>query len=118
MFLSREADQVLAVLPAWVQAYGRLAIDNDKKVREAIYRAFAPLLGHASVKKAFVAHLKSILPNWMMHMYDPFREVSRAARDLFEITFATVAKRRDALLFGKTEFLDAIQENLQVQRSR
>lgn len=105
LFADRAPDALIAVLPAWVQAYGRLAHDNDKKVREAVYRAFAPLLSPAT-KKAFATHLKSVLPNWLMHMYDPFREVSRAARELFEATFTSPAKRRDVLLYCRAEFLE------------
>jgi hypothetical protein len=106
----RTAADLVPILPAFVQTFGRLSLDNDKKVREALYRAFAAIL--KEVKKAITVHLKVLIPDWIIHMCDPFREVSRAARNLFEATFASPAKRRDVMIFCKTEFIDTIQENL------
>jgi hypothetical protein len=85
-------------------------MDNDKKVREAIYKAFGALA--SKTKKQLASHLKALFPDWFLHLHDPFREVQRAARDLFESTFP-VAKRRDVLLFCKTDFLRTIDDNLQ-----
>jgi hypothetical protein len=95
-----------------VQSFGRVALDNDKKVREALYVAFAPLA--SAVKKQLATHLKTLFPSWYLHQYDGFREVGRAARIVFEHTFPE-AKRRDVLLFCKADFLAAVESNLQVR---
>jgi hypothetical protein len=102
----------LSLVSTQVQAFGRLSLDNDKKVREAIYRAFAPLTAGAAHKKHLASHLRALFPHWYMHQHDPFREVARAARDLFEATFP-VARRRDVLVFCKADFLGAALDNLQ-----
>jgi hypothetical protein len=64
------------------QAYARLSLDNDKKVREAIYVAFAPLA--LGVKKALASHIKTLMPAWWMHQHDSFRDVARVAKEVFE----------------------------------
>lgn len=102
----------LLLFSAQVQSFGRVALDNDKKVREALYVAFAPLA--SAVKKQLATHLKTLFPSWYLHQHDGFREVGRAAREVFEHTFPE-AKRRDVLLFCKADFLTAVESNLQVR---
>ena len=102
------AETVLAVLPFWPRIYTKIAVDNDRRVREAAQRANLKVV--TSVGKALAPYLKSLMPAWFLSQHDPHAPAaaSTAKRALVE-AFPAGAKREEAVTFCRTEILNAIR---------
>ena len=102
------AETVLAVLPFWPRIYAKIAVDHDRRVREAAQRANLKVV--TSVGKALAPYLKSLMPAWFLSQHDPHAPAaaSTASRALAE-AFPVAAKRDDAVTFCRKEILDAIR---------
>ena len=96
-------------LPYFVYVYFRLAMDNDWKVRELLYKN---LQAHFSIdKQLFTPYMKQIIGPWWVATADPFSEVKDEAQRAFEI--AIPFKKRDSvLLYLSSSILKTIRGNL------
>lgn len=103
LFGAMDATAATAVLPAWLQVYERVQLDNDRRVREALYKAFGQLLSRVP-GRALQPHLRTTFPLWWLHMQDPCREVAKESRALFNSTFPTAIKRAQVLVYCHSSF--------------
>ena len=105
---SASAETVLAVLPFWPRIYAKIAVDNDRRVREASQRANLKVV--TSVGKALAPYLKSLMPAWFLSQHDPHAPAaaSTARRSLTE-AFPADAKRQEAVTFCRKEILATIR---------
>lgn len=99
----RTDEQLKAILPAWVEMFNKLAVSNERRVRENLHVCFVPLI--AAVKKGLAPHLKALFPYWLLHHFDPSREVVRAAKQSLEAAFPSDQKRRDLFSFCSTDLV-------------
>jgi len=102
-FSQMDAAAAGAVLQPWLLVYERTQLDNDRRVRERLYHAFAALLSRLPAKQ-LQPHLKATFPLWFLHMQDPCAEVARASTALFHSTFPTPAKRVQVLVYCHREY--------------
>lgn len=100
---------LIDLLPQWVYRFNRLAMDNDRKVREALYKTFITIV--ANVKKGLAMHLKSLYSNWFINIHDPFKDVCKAANSAMEAAFTSPEKRKQAGVFCFDEFITHVTNN-------
>jgi Ubiquitin conjugating domain-like/LTN1 family HEAT repeat region len=112
LFESKSADILLQVLSAWVPVYTKLALENDRRVRTAVYSCFIVLLENIP-NKSLAPYIRALFPHWWIHCQDPVREVAQSARDAFNIAFKSKAKHPDVLHYCREEFLKTALQNLQ-----
>ncbi|CAH1799497.1 unnamed protein product [Owenia fusiformis] len=105
----KETDIVLGALPFWPRLYNKMALDNDRKVREATQLAFEQLV--LRVRRNLAPHLKSLMGCWLLSQCDSHPPAASAATAAF-LAALPVAKQADAILFCKTEVMNYLQDNL------
>lgn len=109
-FKSLKDESVKPVLQHWSQVYPRLALDNDRRVREICNQSFLVLI--RSVKKELAPFLKKLISSWILNLFDPYKEVCIAAQNAFLASFSE-NKQVSALIFCKSEIMSSIDHNLQ-----
>ncbi|KAG5190249.1 hypothetical protein JKP88DRAFT_175802, partial [Tribonema minus] len=67
-------DDVIGLVPHWVYIYARLALDNDRRVRESANATLSHVA--AANRKAVVPFLRQLLGPWWICMADPASEVA------------------------------------------
>ncbi|KAG5986171.1 hypothetical protein E4U54_005564, partial [Claviceps lovelessii] len=68
-----------ALLDVWTRLYGRISIDNSRRVRELSHTLQSELL--RSARKRMQRHVPQIVGPWLAGLYDRDRVVARAATD-------------------------------------
>ncbi|EFJ32099.1 hypothetical protein SELMODRAFT_439982 [Selaginella moellendorffii] len=111
-FQERPAAEVLPVLPSWVFEYKKLVFDNSRQTREATHKAMTSLA--TTVGRSLAPHLRSLMGAWWMSHFDPFFEVSDAAKQALQAAFPGQKKRLEALTFCATDILVYIDDNLKL----
>ncbi|KAG0184295.1 hypothetical protein DFQ28_011431, partial [Apophysomyces sp. BC1034] len=108
-YLKVHTDALYSVLPSWVSMYGKLTIEVDRRVRLATNNVH--LLITTGTKKKLAPHLKEFIGAWMVTMFDPYKDVAKAAKSSFESVFAK-EKRMGAIFFCQKEILDYVTDML------
>jgi len=98
------------ILPAFVTHLKRLALDNERRVREALFQCFGFLV--AKVGKQLAPQLKRVFPIWWICLSDPCREVAKAASHTFALGFPQENKRPEVLKYCRTEYLAQVTDFL------
>ena len=111
LFKAITDDKVNSVLKVWTQCYVKIALDDDRRVREATNQCFITLI--RSVKKSFAPHIKSLFGIWLLNLFDPCKEVQVAARNALNCAINT-NKQTDAIIFCKKEIMNVISNNLEM----
>lgn len=81
-----------AILDAWVQCYPRLAVDNERKVRELAHALQLALL--QSARRRMERLLPRVAGAWLAGAYDRDRGVAKAAADGLASLLTTPDKTR------------------------
>ncbi|ESO00566.1 hypothetical protein HELRODRAFT_82814, partial [Helobdella robusta] len=113
---SKDIKLVVAIISSWVPAYNKLALDNDRRVRELSQVCLGKLIRR--VQKQFAPHLKQILGVWLMVQCDPHPPCASVAFKVFQELFTTSAKQSDVADFCRVEvfnFLEDIMFKLTIQ---
>lgn len=98
--------EIRSMLGPFVQLYTYEVRDqNDRKVRQLINEVLCVLCSKLK-PKAFVPHLKRLLPYWFLAMHDVNNDAAVQANRAFEALFP----EREARLEVVDEYLDAIME--------
>ncbi|XP_071956221.1 E3 ubiquitin-protein ligase listerin-like [Antedon mediterranea] len=105
----KEEDSVGGILPHWPRLYSKLALDYDKRVREATQYAFEQIC--LRVGRKLAPHLRSLMGVWIVSQCDTYAPASSAAKSAFQKAFSTV-KQREAVAYCKAEVLEHLQDNL------
>ena len=103
LFAGMDAATATAVLQPWLQVYEKIQLDNDRRMREHLYKTFAVLLARVP-GKSLQSHLRAIFPLWWLHQQDPSAEVARESTNLFTATFPTASKRAQVLVYCHREY--------------
>jgi hypothetical protein len=103
---NRTAEELKILLPALVQCYERLAMDNDRHVREMLYSCLHPLI--SKVGKPITPFLRRIIPHWWLHAYDPSSLVCKAAMNALQLSFPGT-KQVDVLYFAHSSYFELLQ---------
>jgi hypothetical protein len=107
---SISSDDIVKALPYWPRLFNRLAIDIDRRVREATHCAHEQMCVRAG--RQLAAHLKVIVPCWLCTMCDPHLPAAKAAQTALAATLPNDVKRADAFVFCKDAIFNYITENL------
>lgn len=103
---NRTADELTMLLPALVHCYERLAMDNDRHVREMLYSCLQPLISR--VGKPITPFLRRIIPHWWLHANDPSSLVNKAALNALQLSFPG-KKQIDVLHFTHSSYFELLQ---------
>ncbi|XP_078698353.1 E3 ubiquitin-protein ligase listerin-like isoform X4 [Branchiostoma floridae x Branchiostoma belcheri] len=105
----RSEEAVKGALPYWPRLYNRIAVDHDRRVREASQVAFQQLV--LKVGRSLAPHLKHVMGIWLLSQCDTYVPSADAARLAFSTAFPH-NKQAEALVFCKHEVLTHLQDNL------
>ncbi|XP_066277345.1 E3 ubiquitin-protein ligase listerin-like isoform X3 [Branchiostoma lanceolatum] len=105
----RGEEAVKGALPYWPRLYNRIAVDHDRRVREASQVAFQQLV--LKVGRSLAPHLKHLMGIWLLSQCDTYVPSADAARLAFSSAFPQ-NKQAEALVFCKHEVLTHLQDNL------
>ncbi|KAG5984455.1 hypothetical protein E4U55_004675 [Claviceps digitariae] len=93
-----------ALLDVWTRVYGRISIDNSRRVRELSHTLQSELL--RSARKRMERHVPRIVGPWLAGLYDRDRVVARAATDGIS-SFLTTPEKLTAFWFKcQSQILD------------
>ncbi|XP_041657592.1 E3 ubiquitin-protein ligase listerin [Cheilinus undulatus] len=109
MCQERDAEEVKGVLPYWPRIYCKIAVDHDRRIREATQQAFEQLV--LKVRRSLAPFLKSLMGHWILSQCDPYTPAASAACQAFQAAFSP-AKQPEALSFCKDEILNVLQDIL------
>ncbi|CAJ1063926.1 E3 ubiquitin-protein ligase listerin [Xyrichtys novacula] len=109
MCQERDAEEVKGVLPYWPRIYCKIAVDHDRRIREATQQAFEQLV--LKVRRSLAPFLKSLMGHWILSQCDPYTPAASAACQAFQAAFSP-AKQPEALSFCKDEILNVLQDVL------
>ena len=101
---------LLPLLPAFVSAYCRLCLDNDRRVRLALYAPLSFVLTQS--RKQAAPFLRQLFPYWWSHQHEAGRDVSRAAAEVWQAVFSSPDKELAALLHVRAEYCQWLQHVL------
>ncbi|KAL3427520.1 E3 ubiquitin-protein ligase listerin [Phlyctema vagabunda] len=93
-----------AVLDTWVQLYPRIAIDNDRYVREISHEVQSDLV--KSAKRRIEKHIPKIVGTWIAGMSDRDRGVARMAMSGIKSLLDSEEKYKSFLKRCQTQILD------------
>jgi hypothetical protein len=105
----RTEDEIALILPQWQQPFQTLAIDADRRVREALFVTLGALV--VRVKKHITKHLRGLMLPWLCARFDTEASVRTAANAAFVALFPP-AKIADALLYCKPDIVHGIDSNM------
>lgn len=105
----RTEDELKLVLPLWQHPFETVAMDADRRVREALYVALGALV--VRVKKHMTKHLRGLILPWLCARFDTEASVRAAANTAFQALFPP-AKIADALLYCKSDIVHGIDMNM------
>ena len=81
----RTDDQLALVLPLWQQMFDNVAMDADRRVREALFAALRALV--VRVKKHMTKHIRGLMLPWLCARFDTEAPVRAAANAAFSALF-------------------------------
>eukprot|EP01083_Nonionella_stella_P028464 78371_1 len=89
LFSTLSIDKLEAAASAWAYTFNKLALVNDKRIRENLHLCFTPFCKQiaSSKSKWFTPHLRRIFVYWWMHQHDTSPEVVEAAYNSFYASF-------------------------------
>eukprot|EP01084_Bolivina_argentea_P125266 221962_1 len=89
LFTTLSINKLEASASAWAYCFNKLALVNDKRIRENLHLCFAPFCKQISNTKAkwFTSHLNRIFFYWWIHLHDTSSEVIDAAYNSFYSAF-------------------------------
>jgi len=105
----RSEDELALILPLWQQPFETVAMDADRRVREALFVALRALV--LRVKKHMTKHIRGLMLPWLCARFDTEAPVRVAANAAFAALFPP-AKIADALLYCKGDILHGIDNNM------
>ena len=105
----RTDDELALVLPQWQLTFDNVAMDADRRVREALFVALRALV--VRVKKHMTKHIRGLMLPWLCARFDTEASVRLAANAAFSALFPP-AKIGDAFLYCKSEILHGLDANL------
>uniref|UniRef100_A0A2L2Y589 E3 ubiquitin-protein ligase listerin n=1 Tax=Parasteatoda tepidariorum TaxID=114398 RepID=A0A2L2Y589_PARTP len=111
----KDFEVVKNVMPFWPRLFNRLALDTDRRIREATHLANGELI--SKIKREIAPYLKSIMGVWLLSQCDLYAPAASAAQATFAATFPT-AKQSDALLHCKAEIFFYFKDNLFEQTAK
>uniref|UniRef100_A0A3P8VKB1 E3 ubiquitin-protein ligase listerin n=1 Tax=Cynoglossus semilaevis TaxID=244447 RepID=A0A3P8VKB1_CYNSE len=109
MCQERDASVVKGVLPYWPRIYCKIAVDHDRRIREATQQAFEQLV--LKVRRSLAPFLKSLMGHWILSQCDTYTPAASAACQAFQAAFSP-NKQPEALGFCKDEILNVLQDIL------
>lgn len=112
LFRQIPASELCQIAPQWVFEYKRLVQDNSRQVRQAAHDVMANLA--FTIGRGLAPHLRSVMGAWWLGQFDPFTEVSEAAKRSFQVAFPVQEKRLEALIFCGSEIFHYLDENLKL----
>lgn len=112
LFRQIPVSELCQIAPAWVFEYKRLVQDNSRQVRQAAHDAMANLA--FTIGRGLAPHLRFVMGAWWLGQFDPFTEVSEAAKQSFQVAFPVQEKRLEALIFCGNEIFQYLDENLKL----
>ncbi|RDW79552.1 hypothetical protein BP6252_04190 [Coleophoma cylindrospora] len=95
------------ILEAWVQLYPRIAIDNDRSVRELSHDVQSQLV--QSLQKKIMKYLPRLVGPWLAGMSDRDRGVARMAQTGIRALLDTEDKYKAFLKRCQTQVLDYVR---------
>lgn len=108
----KDVELVKGALPFWPRLYNKLALDNDRRVREATHRAHEQLC--LKVKRGLAPHAKAMVGAWLAGQCDPFAPAASAAKAAFAAAFPS-AKQAQVLSFFSQELFSYFSDMILVQ---
>ncbi|OQR69590.1 hypothetical protein BIW11_12165, partial [Tropilaelaps mercedesae] len=93
---AKAEEDIKRILPFWPRNLNRLAVDSERRVREATFLAHKRLCAVAG--RNLAPFVKSVLATWVSGMFDIHAPVASAARAAFETAFP-VHKHAEVFLF-------------------
>ena len=117
LFKTLSIDKLEACSSAWAYSFNRLALVNDRRIRENLHLCFTPFCKQISSSKAkwFTVHLKRIFTYWWLHQHDPSPEVVEASYDSFYNAFGKNTSRHwKVISYVKHSMLKEIQYILDI----
>ncbi|XP_076317410.1 E3 ubiquitin-protein ligase listerin [Tachypleus tridentatus] len=111
----KDEDSIKRMLPFWPRLYVKLAVDCDRRVREATHYAHECLVSRA--RRNLAPHLKSIMGVWVVTQCDPHAPAASAAQASFRCAFPK-AKQSEAVMYCLNEICSYIQDILFKQTSQ
>ncbi|TPP55799.1 E3 ubiquitin-protein ligase listerin [Fasciola gigantica] len=103
---SLDTSSVIAILPFWPRIYCRLAVDENRKVRELIQSAMGRVADR--VGRELGPYIKQIFPIWAFSTVDVHEPAASLASQGYEDTFSRL-KRLDAYRACARQILDLIE---------
>ncbi|KFM63260.1 E3 ubiquitin-protein ligase listerin, partial [Stegodyphus mimosarum] len=111
----KDKDVVKNVLPFWPRLFNKLALDTDRRIREATHEANGKLI--FKVKREVAPYLKNIMGVWLLGQCDLYAPAATSAQTTFTATFPS-GKQSEALMFCKTEIFAYFKDNLFEQTAK
>lgn len=111
----KDKDSVKNVLPFWPRLFNKLALDYDRRIREATHQANGKLI--ANVKREIAPYLKNIMGVWLLGQNDLYAPAASAAQTTFIDTFPK-NKQSEALMYCKNEMFSLFKDNLFEQTAK
>ncbi|GFR13882.1 e3 ubiquitin-protein ligase listerin [Trichonephila clavata] len=111
----KEENVVKSVLPFWPRLFNKLAMDFDRRIREAAHQANGKLM--SKVKRDIAPYLKNIMGVWLLGQCDLYAPAASVAQTIFCTTFPT-NKQADAVMFCKSEIFSYFKDNLFEQTAK
>ncbi|GFQ68562.1 e3 ubiquitin-protein ligase listerin [Trichonephila clavata] len=111
----KEENVVKSVLPFWPRLFNKLAMDFDRRIREAAHQANGKLM--SKVKRDIAPYLKNIMSVWLLGQCDLYAPAASVAQTIFCTTFPT-NKQADAVMFCKSEIFSYFKDNLFEQTAK
>ena len=105
----RSEEELALILPLWQQPFETVAMDADRRVREALFVALGALV--VRVKRHMTKYVKGLMLPWLCARFDTEAPVRAAANSAFSALFPP-AKIADALLFCKNDIQLGLDTNI------
>ncbi|XP_067118343.1 E3 ubiquitin-protein ligase listerin [Centruroides vittatus] len=106
---TKNEELLKGALPYWPRLYNQLAMDFDRRIREATHEAHSQLV--KKVGRNLAPHLRSIMGVWLICQADPYSPAASAAKSAFNEAFPE-SKQGEALMYCKDEIFNYIQDNI------
>ncbi|XP_022704297.1 E3 ubiquitin-protein ligase listerin-like isoform X2 [Varroa jacobsoni] len=106
---NKTQESIMGMLPFWTRNFNRLAVDADRRIREATFLAHKQIC--VMTGRNLAPFLKGVLATWLAGMYDVYAPAASAARCGFETVFP-VHKHADVFLFYLKDTLFQFREIL------
>jgi hypothetical protein len=106
--LTGNKDFIQQIIPSWESLFNKLALDVDRKVREATLNCHSRIVQSSS--KQIAPILKKIIGTWIICRFDQSKEIINLATSSFEKCFPQ--KQAQVLVFCQDELIGFFRNNL------